>query len=606
MAPDLSQRDPHSLPPRTPPDRDKKPRFIVAGDEGPPVFSDEKRRHYYRAGTTPIKIKVMRKNGEALIWYRISDNGVTGWQSRKPVGFRGVAFFGHLDPFDPERIDEPVYWPEGEKDTDSVTAKGALAMTFGGTGDGVPNDCEEYVRGRHVVILADNDAPGRKHAEEKAALAFPVAASVRVVHFSEVPHKGDVSDYFQLGGTLKGLQKIVSLTEPYKPRAAVADSLQAPQVIKATAYAWIDPTKIPHREFVYGRHLCRKFVSATIAPGGVGKSSLIVTEALAMVSGKALLGIQLASRRRVWLWNLEDPHEEITRHVQATAQHYGLAAKDVEGHLFVNSGRDQRLVITTTDRTGTIIVEPVVDALVAEIVAHGIDHLGIDPFVSSHDAPENDNSAMDRIVKAWGRVAQRANCSVELIHHSRKSVAGETETTVESARGGKAFTDGCRSVRVLNRMSKEEGETAGVENPRSYFRTFIDKGNHAPPAETSTWFRLASVDLGNGSNGMSDSVGVVVSWQWPDLMADVTVSDLRAVQAAVSKGRHRASSQADDWVGHAVAGVLRLDLNKPNDKRKVSNLLKVWLASGALKKVEEKDEKGMSRPFIVVGEWAND
>jgi putative DNA primase/helicase len=170
MAPDQSQCDPETFPPRTPPDADGKPRFVIAGDEGPPAFSDEKRRHYYKAGVVPIKIKVMRKDGDALIWYRVSDDGVTGWQLRKPLGFRGVPFIGHLDPFDPERIDEPVYWPEGEKDTDSVTAKGALAITFGGVGDGLPADCEAFLRSRHVIVLADNDAPGRKHAEEKAAL----------------------------------------------------------------------------------------------------------------------------------------------------------------------------------------------------------------------------------------------------------------------------------------------------------------------------------------------------------------------------------------------------------------------------------------------------
>ena len=100
-----------------------------------------------------------------------------------------------------------MFWPEGEKDADSITAKDALALTFGGVGDGLPAGCEEYIRGRRVVILADNDEPGRKHAEEKAALAFPVAASVKVVHFRNVPHKGDVSDFFLLGGTVESCGK---------------------------------------------------------------------------------------------------------------------------------------------------------------------------------------------------------------------------------------------------------------------------------------------------------------------------------------------------------------------------------------------------------------
>ena len=127
----------------------------------------------------------------------------------------------------------------------------------------------------------------------------------------------------------------------------------------------------------------------------------------------------------------------------------------------------------------------------------------------------------------------------------------------------------------------------------------------APPAETSTWFKLESVDLSNSpTGGFGDSIGVVIPWKWPDLMSGVSVSDLCNVQTIVSKGRYRASPQAADWVCKAVAEAMRLDLDKPADRRKATNLLKVWTTSGALKRVEERDEKGNDRPFIVVGEWA--
>src|SRR5258708_20539944 len=453
-------------------------------------------------GPSAVRIKIMRTgDAGALNWYRVPEGEVSGGQLRKPQGFKEGPFIGCLDAFDPDPIDpaqaaKPLYWPEGEKDVETVSAKGGLAFTFGGTGDGLPAGCEEYARGRDVVILAENDVPGREHAEKKAALAAPVASSVRVIHFTELPEKGDVSDFLRGGVTLDKLEKRAAATPLYVAPIAEVKSPAVPTVIKATPYAWIDPTTIPNRDFVYVRHLIRKFVSATVAPGGVGKSSLIVTEVLAMVSGKDLLGIHPASRSRVWLWNLEDPAEETARHIQAAALHYNLKAQDIEGNLFADSGRDQRLVIATTDRSGTVIIQPVVDNIVSEIVERRVDVLIIDPFVSSHEVPENDNGAMDRIVKEWGRVAQRGNCAVELVHHSRKSSAGETEITVESSRGGKALTDGCRSVRVLNRMSKEEGESAGVENPRVHFRTYIDKSNLAPPAETSTWFKLESVDLG--------------------------------------------------------------------------------------------------------------
>lgn len=397
-------------------------------------------------------------------------------------------------------------------------------------------------------------------------------------------------------GLLRGLR------DESKSMTHVAEA----SIIRATPYVWTSTENIPARSFIYGEHLIRKFVSATVAPGGVGKTSLVISDVLAMVSGKDLIGIVPKARLKVWLWNLEDPFEELQRRIQAAALHFKLMASDLNDHLFIDSGRDQRLVIATVEKNQTVIHEPIVDSLVAEIKARDIDVLIVDPFVSSHTAPENDNNAMDRIVKEWGRVADQGNCAVELVHHARKSSAGETEITVESARGGKAFADGCRSVRILNRMSKEEGLRAAVENPRLYFRTYTDKSTLSPPAAAPNWFKLENVELGNGPTGCGDSVGVVISWQWSDLAANVSASDLRRVQSAISAGHYRASPQAKGWVGDAIAEALGFDLAKRTDRRKAVNLLKAWLASGALKQVNKKDRKGMLRPCVVVGKWAND
>ena len=258
--------------------------------------------------------------------------------------------------------------------------------------------------------------------------------------------------------------------------------------VVATPYTWRDPHTIPRRDWLYGRLLVRKFVSATVAPGGVGKSSLTITEALTTVSGKPLLGVT-SQRLRVWLWNLEDPREETERKIQAAAKHYRLSPDDIGDRLFVDSGRDQRLVIAEQTRNGAMIVRPVVENLIEEIIAREIDVVVIDPFVSSHTVPENDNGAQDMIVKEWGKVADRGNCAIHLIDHTRKAMNGDAEVTTESSRGAKSKTDACRVVRVLNRMSKDEGERAGVENHRLYFRAYNDKANLAPPADASDWYR---------------------------------------------------------------------------------------------------------------------
>ena len=90
-------------------------------------------------------------------------------------------------------------------------------------------------------------------------------------------------------------------------------------------------------------------------------------------------------------------------------------------------------MIAEAVRNGFMICHPVVDALIAQLNERKLDVLIIDPFVSCHRVTENDNNAIDAVTKAWARVADAANCAVELVHRVRK---GEQEVTVESARGG--------------------------------------------------------------------------------------------------------------------------------------------------------------------------
>jgi hypothetical protein len=381
--------------------------------------------------------------------------------------------------------------------------------------------------------------------------------------------------------------------------AEAHDSLEptekaAEATLRAKPYAFVDPVAIPRREWLYGRHLMRKFVSVTVAPGGVGKSSLVIAEALAMVSGKPLLGA--ATRPlRVWYWNLEDPYDELQRRVQAAIQHFGLTPEDIEGRLFVNSGRESPLRIAALDKQGGArILRPIVDTFTAEMIALGIDVAAIDPFVSSHQIPENDTNGMDLVAKAWGTVADRANAAIGLVHHTRKQ--GGDEVTVESARGAKALTDAARDVRVLNRMSKEDGAKAGIENHRLYFRTYSDKANMAPPADHSDWFKLESVALANG-----DNVGVVVPWTWPDPFESITKQDVLRVQAATAAREYRESVQSKEWIGYLIAEVTGLDLSEPAEKQKVKAILREWLDKGWLKIQRARSEKGKDYPIVVAG-----
>ena len=375
--------------------------------------------------------------------------------------------------------------------------------------------------------------------------------------------------------------------------------------IKATPYQWRDPASIPPRAWVYGHMLLRGSLTVVVAPGATGKTALMIGTAMALASGRNLLGPKVWSGpKRVWLWNLEDSGEEMGRGVQASAIHWGIKPEELGDRLYVDSGMDGAELRTALETAkGTWINAPVVGALLTQLRDEQIDVLIVDPFVSSHSVNENDNRAIDMVAKQWARLASQAGCAIVLVHHARKLAGGEV--SAETARGASALIAAARSVPTLNRMSDEEAAKFGIEGEerRRFFRVYDDKNNRAPPSDKSDWYRLHSVSLGNGADG-GDSLPVVVPWSPPDAFDGVSIEDLRRVQETIATGEYRKDAQARPWAGEAVAAALDLDVDRKQDRARVKSLLGTWLANGALRIEMKEDRKRMTRPFVVVGEWA--
>lgn len=376
------------------------------------------------------------------------------------------------------------------------------------------------------------------------------------------------------------------------------------RIITATEWQWVDPATIPPRQWVYGFHYIRKYVSVTVSPGGIGKTGKAIVEALSMATGRELLGDKVHERARVWLMN-EDPIEELDRRISAACMHYGICADEVQGWLFRDSFRSQNFVTAKQTKDGTQIAVPLRDGLADEIRQRGIDVMIVDPFVSTHAITENDNMAMDAVIKQfWAPVIEETNIAVELIHHSKK--VGNTEVNAESARGAVSLIGAARSAIALNGMTADEANRAGVDNRRVHFRATDAKANMSLPSDRSRWYKIESISLGNATpHRPSDSIGVVTPWTWPDAMDGMTVADLLAVQKVVNTGDYKDSAQAGNWVGHAVAEALCLDLTDEMDVARIKQMLKTWKASGALKVERRQDENRVVRPFVVVGEWAH-
>jgi hypothetical protein len=366
----------------------------------------------------------------------------------------------------------------------------------------------------------------------------------------------------------------------------------------------VNPALLPRREWVYGTTYIRKYVSVTASAGGIGKTSLATVEGMAIATGRDLLGENVRRPSNVWIVNLEDPLEEMQLRLAAAMQHYGVDHDDIDGKLFMDAEDTMQMVMAAEGRDGLIQNEALLDFMVGRIKALDIGVVIIDPFVSTHLVNENSNASIQAVVAMFRKMARETSAAVHLIHHVRKG--NGDDATIDSVRGAGSLIGAARSARVINKVTEEDAMRLGIDEreARGIFRVDDGKANLAPPAEKAVYRRMVGVQLPN-----DEWVGVATAFDLPDPFENITNKMVLDMQNIVAKAEAdgeplRASVQAKQWVGHAIAPVLKLDTDNKAQKAQLSGIIKTWVNNGVLK-VETITSKrdGRDVPCVIVGEW---
>lgn len=124
-----------------------------------------------------------------------------------------------------------VWLCEGEKDADRLASLGFVATTRA-EGAGKWEDANsQWLTGRRVVILEDNDDAGQKDAARKLASVSKVAASAGILALDALPEGGDVSDWLDLGGSPEHLEALSeTVLPPPTATPGASDSPPSPMV----------------------------------------------------------------------------------------------------------------------------------------------------------------------------------------------------------------------------------------------------------------------------------------------------------------------------------------------------------------------------------------
>jgi hypothetical protein len=345
-------------------------------------------------------------------------------------------------------------------------------------------------------------------------------------------------------------------------------------------------------EWVYGQLYARKLLTVTVAAGGVGKSTLTVAETLAIATGRPLLGVEVHRKSRVAYYNLEDGIDTTDRAFKAALQHYGLLLDnpDVLDNIAVMSGRDAPVKIASMDRGAIKIAAPLIEAMVAWLKANDVKVLTVDPFVDSHGVPESDNTPINDVAKAWGQVAERADCAVHLVHHVRKLNGKKIEA--EDARGAVALIAAARVVRTLAHVTDpSDMEKLGIDKAaaRDHFMSEDGGKRNVGRASGKVFFRRASVSIAvRRESGIGyDAAPVAVAAKVKPASVKVELSSEQVDAIAAEIGRRPAWRAERGTPGNRVTWpimkALRIDPLLHDSEDKADAALKTLARRGIVK-----------------------
>lgn len=256
------------------------------------------------------------------------------------------------------------------------------------------------------------------------------------------------------------------------------------------------------RRWILGWRYIRKFATAIIAPGGVGKSTLSIVDALAICSGRELIGEKVHETGTVWIHNAEDPLEEIELRVAAAMQYHKIQLSS--GELILTSGRDLDIRLVLKDPAGGVVRnEPAIKAIIQKISELEIVLWLIDPLVRMHRASENDNDEMDEVMRVLQHIAEETGCAIGVIHHTRKLNGAQGAGDAESARGASSVISAARFVFTLTTMTKEDAKHFPhiQEKERRWYTQLLDaKVNMAPPMDQQVWLKKQDVQTSIGEH----------------------------------------------------------------------------------------------------------
>ena len=372
---------------------------------------------------------------------------------------------------------------EGEKDVDNLKKAGMVAVSLP---DGSQSKWEDtynaVFKGKQVVILPDNDEPGKKYAQMCAEKLHGNAANIWIVDLKqawpEIPEKGDISDLiFRLGADV-AIQKVMDLlqtTPEWTPPATVSLPLICAADVEYSPPKWL-----------ISPYFQRGKGTLIQADPGTGKTAFMCAIAASVTTGAPIMGLNVETPGSVLMLSVEDD--------------LGV----LRGRISANNG-DPNKVYFMPNAAEMTLNSPEIEQAIKQVGAKLLIFDPLQAFLGAKIDMFRANETRPALAKLFD-MCDRNDCACAVISHMGKNGMGKSP--VNQSLGSVDIPAAMRSVLHIARNPEDDTECIAVH-----------------------------VKSSNAPKGRSISYGIVdrggVEWHG---FCDFSVEDLNAVQKRAEKG----------------------------------------------------------------------
>ena len=347
-------------------------------------------------------------------------------QGKRIAGLKDTRIVPYQLPelLDAKTAGRAIYLVEGEKAADALVSIGAIATTSHTGAGSWPDEITQYFAGANIVVIPDNDEPGRQYAKRAISRLQPVVKSIRYLDLDLMVEGDDAYEWvYHAKGTRKELAELAKQAPIITKELAVTDSEQledttqteqeaynpTPQLLNIEAWDTIKDEKV---EWIIQNVLPVKGFSALFGPPGSYKSFHALDMAEAIATGRPWMGNEICNPGAV-LYICGEGMGGIGARIRACKinhqTRHGAEIYVIRYQLNLRSSPDDfNLLMESIDelieRTGIELRLVQIDTL-ARAFGGG---------------QENDAADMGAFIHNCGRIQRKLNCALMVLHHSGK------------------------------------------------------------------------------------------------------------------------------------------------------------------------------------------